>query len=88
MSWLFNDIANSGETLEWYERESTPIYWGKECRSVILKNYTVFTLFYPLFLHSLRECDLGWTEKNLHSYTITILTKIEKYNASISWRKG
>ena len=42
----------------WPESESESVliisefYWGKECKSVILKNYTVFTKFSPLFLHS------------------------------------
>ena len=55
-------------------------------------NFKKIILYLHSFLHPFyalcEECNLGWTDEKLHSYIVTLITKIEMNNNSISWRKG
>ena len=57
---------------------STLIYRGK----VYEYNFEKVALFLDYFRHSLhtlcKECNLEWTDKKLHSYTITVITKLKR----------
>ena len=53
---------------------STPIYRGKEGKSV--KKITLYLHSFLSFYSFCKECNLGWTDKELHSYTIINITKL------------